>query len=132
MVGAAHHSRALGRRIFPLGIVMISACSSGQDSVPDCLGRAFPAADLDGTARLTWTPPSTRSDGSPFDDLSGYRIYYGIEPEKLSCRIEISDAKAVEWKVTDLSPGTWHFAVASVDSANVESKLSGVVSKQID
>lgn len=120
------------RWIVPPGIVMISACSSSQDAVPDCLGRSFSVADLDGTALLTWKAPLTRADGSPIGALSGYKIYYGVEPDELRCEIEIGDPKAVSWKVTDLSPGTWHFAVVSVDSAKVESKPSSVVSKQID
>ena len=98
----------------------------------DCLGRSVSAADLDGTAVLTWVAPTTRTDGSAFDDLSGYKIRYGVEPDQLRCEIEIGDPKAVAWKVTGLSPGTWHFAIVSVDSAKVESELSGVVSKRID
>lgn len=113
-------------------LLTISACSSSKDSVPDCLGRSFSAADLDGSVVLNWTAPVTRADGSPIGELSGYKIYYGAEPDELRCEIEIGDPKAVGWKVTDLSPGTWYFAVVSVDSAKVESKQSGVVSKQID
>lgn len=115
-----------------LCVAMASACSSGQDPLVDCLGRPVSIADLDGKVVLTWNAPETRADGSPIGELSGYRIRYGDRPDNLRCEIEIGDPKAVAWKVTDLSPGTWYFAVVSVDSANVESKPSGVVSKTID
>lgn len=112
--------------------VMATACSSAPEPAVDCLGRRMTAAELDGSAQLRWTAPAARSDGSPLADLAGYRVYYGIAPDALSCRIEIGDPQAVEWTVTGLSPGTWHFAVVSIDSARVESKPSMLVSKQID
>ena len=118
-------------RVVPFWIVMISACSSGQDTVPDCLGRPVSIADLRHSVVLTWNAPLTRTDGSPIGELAGYRIRYGDEPDGLRCEIEIGDPKAVSWKLTDLSPGTWYFAVVSVDSAKVESRQSDVVSKKI-
>ena len=110
---------------------LASACSR-EGSVENCLGQSVSVADLDHSVVLTWNAPLTRTDGSPIDELSGYKIYYGDEPDELRCQIEIGDPKAVAWKVTDLSPGTWYFAVVSVDGAKVESKQSGVVSKKID
>lgn len=108
------------------------ACSPKQESVTDCLGRPVTLADLDGSVVLNWIAPVTRADGSPVGELSGYRIRYGDEPDDLRCEIEIGDPQAVSWTVTDLSPGTWYFAVVSVDRARVESRPSDVVSKKID
>lgn len=124
----------MNRWMLLLALLVTSACvakQESQESATDCLGRPVSAAPT-GTARLNWDPPKTRIDGSPIDDLSGYKIYYGIAADQLRCEIEIADPKAVTWKVTELSPGTWYFAVVSVDSAKVESELSGVVSKRID
>jgi uncharacterized membrane protein SirB2 len=98
----------------------------------DCLGRPVSVPPAAGTALLSWDAPSTRTDGSPFDDLSGYRIKYGVMPDQLPCQIEIRDPKLTTWKVTGLSSGTWYFAVVSFDSGFVESDLSDVVSKRID
>jgi hypothetical protein len=115
-------------------VVMLSlaAACSREDSMQDCLGRSVSVADLDNSIVLNWNAPLTRTDGSPIGELSGYKVYYGVEPDDLRCVIEIGDPKAVAWTVPDLSPGTWHFAVVSVDSGKVESKLSAVVSKKID
>ncbi|MEX1993124.1 MAG: fibronectin type III domain-containing protein [Steroidobacteraceae bacterium] len=85
-----------------------------------------------GTALLNWDAPSTRSDGSVFDDLAGYRVNYGVTPDELRCQIEIRDPQLTTWKVIGLSPGTWYFAVVSFDSGFVESEPSGVVSRRID
>jgi len=110
---------------------MSSACTPEQTSATDCLGRSVSVAPI-GEARLNWDAPTSRTDGSPLADLSGYKIYYGIAPDQLRCQIEIRDPKATNANVTGLSPGTWYFAVVSVDNARVESKQSDVVSKQID
>jgi hypothetical protein len=85
-----------------------------------------------GTALLSWGAPSTRIDGSPLDDLQGYRIKYGIAPDQLRCLVEIREPGLTTWKVTGLATGTWYFAVVSFDGGLVESGLSGVVSKRID
>lgn len=98
----------------------------------DCLGRPLAVPPPTGSAQLTWEAPSTRTDGSPLDDLLGYRIKYGIARDQLPCLIEIRDPGVTTWKVTGLSTGTWYFAVVSFDSGFVESELSGVVSKRID
>ena len=98
----------------------------------DCLGRPVSMSPPTGTAQLSWQAPSTRTDGSPLVDLQGYRIKYGLAPDKLPCLVEIRDPSVTTWKVTGLSKGTWYFAVASFDSGFVESDLSGVVSKRID
>ena len=118
------------RWVLLLPLVMGAACSSEEEGPIDCLGRRL-SAPATGTAVLNWNAPSARVDGSPLDDLSGYRIRYGVEPDKLRCQIEIREPMATTWTVTALSPGTWYFAVTSFDSDRVESELSGVVSKQI-
>ena len=118
--------------ILPLVIVLAVACSSEHEVATDCLGRTVSTPPPTGTAQLAWNAPTTRTDGSPFDDLAGYRINYGITPDQLKCQIEIRDPKATSWEVTALSPGTWHFAVVSFDSGLVESEPSTVVSKRID
>ena len=120
------------RWLLPLTLLLVSACSSDEETATDCLGRSVSAASMTGTAQLAWQAPQARTDGTPLNDLSSYWIYYGVEPDQLGCRIPVEDPTATTWKVTGLPPGKWYFAVASVDGAGVESELSGVVSKRID
>ena len=81
---------------------------------------------------MTWRPPVTQTDGSSFDDLAGYRIYYGVQEDQLRCQVEIRDPKATSWKIDGLSPGTWYFAIVSFNNGFVESEYSTISSKQID
>lgn len=122
-VARAHH---------PLGWLRPAPVVQAAEIATDCLGRPVSVPAPAGTAQLSWNAPTTRTDGSPFDDLAGYRIKYGMSPDELPCLVEIRDPKVTTWKVTGLSPGTWYFAVASFDSGFVESDLSDVVSKRID
>jgi hypothetical protein len=45
--------------------------------------------------------------------------------------IDIANASAVSYTVTELSAGTWYFAVSAYTTSGVESSLSNVGSKTI-
>jgi hypothetical protein len=120
------------RWLIALTLVVAAACTAEPEISTDCLGRPVSVPAPTGTAQLTWEAPSKRTDGSPLNDLAGYRIHYGVMPDQLRCQVEIRDPQVTTWKVTALSPGTWYFAVASFDSGSQESVQSAVVSKQID
>ena len=116
-----------------LATMVLAACGSEQPPPTDCLGRPIDAASPpSGTALLKWSAPLTRVDDSPLDDLVGYRIKYGVQPDQLRCQIEIRDTRASSGQVKGLSPGTWYFAVVSFDSGPFESVPSEIVSKRIN
>lgn len=92
--------------------------------------NAAPAAT--GSATLTWTPPTTNSDGSQLTDLAGFRIYYGNSESSLSKSITIDDKTATSGTVGSLGTGTWYFNVKSYTLSGVESAASPVVSKAIN
>jgi len=83
------------------------------------------------SASLSWTPPTTNSDGTPLTNLSGYRIYYGNAPDALTQQITISSADTTRYVVENLSAGAWYFALKAYNSMNVESDLSPVVEKTL-
>lgn len=84
-----------------------------------------------GTATLSWTAPTTNSDGSALTDLAGYRIHYGTSADSLNNEITVSSASEVSYQVTSLAVGTWYFAVTSYTTSGLESSQSSVVSKTI-
>lgn len=88
-------------------------------------------ASATGVARLAWEPSLVRKDGTPFEDVVGYRVYYGRSPQQLTQAIEVDDAGVREAEVVDLPPGTWYFVATAVDSLGAESDVSPVVSKTI-
>lgn len=81
------------------------------------------------TATLSWTPPTLNSDGSALTNLVGYRIHYGSSPEALTQTVQIASPTTTRYELSNLSPGTYYFAVRAYRSDGVESELSRVVSK---
>lgn len=77
-------------------------------------------------AELSWVASPTAANGS-VANIVGYRIYYGTSASSLSHVVDITDAAASNYTVTDLTQGTWYFAVTAYNGAKVESTLSAVV-----
>ncbi len=84
-----------------------------------------------GSATLSWVPPTTNDDGSVLTDLAGYRIRYGRSSTNLDQSVSISNSAINSFAIDNLSPGTWFFAVVTVNSQGTESSPSNVASKTI-
>ena len=78
--------------------------------------------------------PITRTDGStlPISEIAGYKVYMGSSATELAFKTDIPDPYTVEHQITQLSEGTYYFAVTTYDHANLESELSSVVSKSFE
>jgi hypothetical protein len=84
-----------------------------------------------GSVTLSWLPPTHNSDGTALTDLTGYRIYYGRNPNTLQRTIVLNNPGLSSYFVDNLPPAVWHFAMTSVNSRGVESNRSPTVSKTI-
>lgn len=84
-----------------------------------------------GTADVSWTPPTTNTDGSTLTNLAGYDIYYGTSPSALTEKVQVANIGATSDVITGLASGTWYFAVTAYTSTGTESSLSNVASKTI-
>jgi hypothetical protein len=80
-------------------------------------------------ANLSWIAPSNSTSGGVLD-LSGYHIYYGASANSLPNVVSVG-AGETSYVFNNLKPGVWYFAVAAVNSDNVESTMSAVVPAQI-
>lgn len=89
------------------------------------------AQNASGTATLSWTPPTTNSDGSTLTNLAGYRIYYGTSSNSLTQRVQVANPGIATYVISGLTRGTYYFAVRAYNSAGVESAPSNVASKTI-
>lgn len=82
-------------------------------------------------ATLSWTAPTTNTDGSAVTNLAGYHIYYGTSPSSLSTMIDVSNPATTTYTVSNLSSGTWYFAVNAYTTNGTDSALSNTDSKSI-
>lgn len=109
--------------------------SAAQSSSPPAAAQSPPtptsAASTNGTADLSWTAPTTNTDGSALTDLAGYRIYYGTSPTALNDKVDIANVSTTSYVITGLQQGTWYFAVEAYTNTGLESSLSQVVNKTI-
>jgi hypothetical protein len=84
-----------------------------------------------GTATVNWNPPTENSDGTPLNDLRGFRVVWGRSATTLTQSVTLNNAGLTSHMVTSLASGQWFFAVRARNSAGVESDISNVASKTI-
>jgi hypothetical protein len=103
------------------------SCSSGGSDSGGVNSSGFTGGL--GTAVLSWTPPTTNTDGSPVD-LAGFKIYAGTSSGNLQFRTMVS-ALDTTIVVDNLAEGTYFFAVTAVSKTGAESGFSNIASKTI-
>ena len=116
----------------------VATYSNIQISVSD--GKAAPVAlaafsvtvqaVATGSATLTWTPPTTNTDGSALTDLAGYKVYWGTTQGTYPNSASVG-ANVTSYVVTNLVPGTYFFVATALNSAQAESAFSAPASKTI-
>lgn len=84
-----------------------------------------------GSATLSWTPPTTNTDGSPLTDLAGFRVHYGQVSRQYTETLEIPSAGMTSVVIENLGPATWYFSVKAYTAAGTESDLSSEAFKTI-
>jgi len=71
-------------------------------------------------ATLRWEKPLAKVDGSPLDDLAGYRIVYGREADDLDHSVFVEGADQCSYEFESLSSGIWYFAIIGVSASGLE------------
>ena len=84
-----------------------------------------------GSATLQWEQPPAKVDGSPLDDLAGYRIVYGRSAEDLDHSVFINDPSQTSFEFTTLEEGIWYFAVIGVNANGLEGPPTTAAMKSI-
>lgn len=84
-----------------------------------------------GSATLSWSPPTSNVDGTPVTNLAGYRVKYGQLASNLSETLSVPSPGITSVVIENLSAGTWYFAVSAYTTANIESDLSNLAQKAL-
>jgi Fibronectin type III domain len=108
-----------------------AGAAAGVQAGPSASGNTVPPVSITKSVDITWTAPTTYTNGSALTNLAGYRVYYGTSSNALSRSVDVPNAGATDHVVQDLTAGTWYFAVAAYTNTGLESAYSSVVSKTI-
>jgi hypothetical protein len=86
------------------------------------------AASQEGAVELNWSVPTRNTNGTALTDLAGYVVRYGTGNSTMNSHVFVKSTKV---EINNLSAGTWYFEVASVNSDNVQSQFSPLLSAQV-
>ena len=89
------------------------------------------SATAPGTVTLSWIPPTDNTNGTPITDLAGYHIHFGTAPDSLTKVIDLTGTNVTTFEVSNLSPGTYYFAISAYTAMGTESAESEVGYKTI-
>jgi hypothetical protein len=123
------------RGLFACGALLsLAACggggsSGGGESANSQTSDATPPTA--GSVTISWTAPTSNTNGTPISSLSGYHIFYGTSASALTQSIEVSGAATLSYEISDLTAGRWYFAVAADASDGTQSAPSEVASMTI-
>jgi len=84
-----------------------------------------------GAATLTWLPPTENTDGTPIEDLAGYRIRYGRDPGELTEVQSIPNPGITSAVIENLANGNWYFTVSAYNRSGVESENSNLAQNTV-
>ena len=106
-------------------------CSGEGGTVNDTVNVTVVLSN-NGTALLSWTPPTENTDGSSLTDLAGYKIRYGTSPGSYGSTITINNPGLTSYLIENLASADWYFVMTSFNSAGTESSYSIEVNKTIN
>ena len=83
-----------------------------------------------GEVSLNWRAPSENVDGSPLEDLFGYRIYYGSESRSYSEMIEVPDPLGTS-HVFVVPSGDYYVTMTALDIDGNESAYANEILRTV-
>ena len=104
--------------------LFVTACGGGSGGEANDTGNV-------GTASLSWTPPTTNTDGTTLLDLAGYNIYYGMVNGSYPNKVVVNTFGVSSYLIENLASGTHFFVIRAYDNSGNESADSNVASKTV-
>jgi len=109
--------------------------SSTESSVPESSSTesSVPESSVVGSFNLSWTAPTTRSDGNPLSlaDIDGFRIYYGKSKGSYPNRADVKDGSAQSAVVENVPVGSYYVVMTTYDVNGLESSYSSAITKNV-
>ena|SRR5688572_5972 len=97
-------------------------------------GLAQPApseANRTGSVKLSWVPPTQKIDGTPLNNLGGYRVYWGTKRGHYTNSVTVDNPGLATFVIEQLAPARWYFVVAALTTEGLEGERSDVVTQTV-
>lgn len=107
--------------------LVTKAALAGGTTAPPTPPTTTPPSTANGTATLTWTLSTTRTDGTPLTNLASTEVFAGLSTTSLAS-VATVPVPATTYTVTGLVNGTWYFATRAVTTTGEVSALTNPVS----
>ena len=88
-------------------------------------------AVANGSATLSWVPPTQNEDGSALTNLAGYKVHWGTSSGGYTNNVTISNPGITTYMVENLVSGTYYFATSSFTTSGLTSGFSNEARKTI-
>jgi hypothetical protein len=111
--------------------ITVTVADGSHESVTQPFSITVIGGEGAGVAALQWETPPSKVDGSPLDDLAGYRILFGRNSDDLDQSVLIGDPATTSYEFNALSSGIWYFAVVAVSTGGLEGPPTTIASKSI-
>jgi hypothetical protein len=111
--------------------ITIAVADARRETVTKPFSITVVSEAATGVASLRWETPPSKMDGSPLDDLAGYRILYGRSSEDLDHSVLINDPSITSYEISSLTSGIWYFAVVAVNANGLEGPPTITATKSI-
>jgi len=111
--------------------ITISVADARRETVTKPFSITVVSEAAVGVASLRWEMPPSKLDGSPLDDLAGYRILYVRSSEDLDRSVLINDPTITSYEISALTSGIWYFAVVAVNASGLEGPPTITATKSI-
>ncbi|NIP15371.1 MAG: hypothetical protein GWM88_11900 [Pseudomonadales bacterium] len=79
---------------------------------------------------LVWQAPTENLDGTPLQDLAGFKVHWGDRSRQYTDSWLIDSPTATSWE-PDIAPGTYYFALTAIDEDGTSSWYSNEVVKGV-
>jgi putative Ig domain-containing protein len=109
-------------------IITVSDGAEHASLSPFSISVDSPAPSEAGAVNLSWSVPTSNTDGTSLTNLAGYVVRYGTSRSAMKSQISVKSTKV---EISNLAVGTWYFEVASINSANIQSQFSPFLSAQV-
>jgi hypothetical protein len=112
-----------------VAIFIISGCGGGRGSGTSGINSSVVNPSALNSVTLTWIAPTTNEDGTPLNDLTGYKIYYGTSAASYSNNIIVGNITS--YTISNLPSNMYYFTVVAYDTSGNESNYSNEVGEYI-